>query len=68
MTIWENIVDDSQYVDAADLEQMTGTKESTWRYWASIGVGPKSFKIGKRRVWRRVTVEAWLAEQEAAPA
>jgi len=27
--------------------------------------GPESFKIGRRRVWMRSTVEAWLAQQKA---
>ena len=52
-------------VDALDLERGTGTKASTWRYWASIGEGPASFKLGRRRVWRKSAVLAWLAEQEA---
>jgi prophage regulatory protein len=55
----------SDYVDAADLEDITGTPKATWRYWASIGQGPASFKLGRRRVWRRSSVEQWIAEQEA---
>jgi prophage regulatory protein len=55
----------AEYLDANDLEKITGTKASTWRYWAHIGRGPASFRLGKRRVWRRSVVEAWLAEQEA---
>lgn len=55
---------DSEYFDSQDLEELTGTKASTWRYWASIGQGPHSFRLGRRRVWRRETVMAWLAEQE----
>lgn len=55
---------DSEYLDSITLERMTGTKASTWRYWASIGEGPTSFKIGRRRVWRRSDVLAWIAEQE----
>ena len=58
----------TDYVDAADLEAMTGTPKGTWRYWASIGHAPASFKLGRRRVWRRADVEAWIAEQEAASA
>lgn len=53
---------------APQLEQMTGTPASTWRYWAHIGQGPPSFKIGRRRVWKRVLVLKWIAEQEAAAA
>jgi hypothetical protein len=56
----------AEFVDADDLEVWTGTKASTWRYWASLGQGPMSFRLGKRRVWRRSVVEAWLAEQERA--
>lgn len=55
---------DGEYMDAKDLENLTGTKESTWRYWAMIGEGPASFKLGRRRIWKRSTVLAWVAEQE----
>lgn len=57
---------DSDFVGAPDLERLTGTKASTWRYWAMLGTGPASFKLGRRRVWRRVDVLAWIAEQESA--
>lgn len=59
---------DNEYLSALDLEQLTGTKASTWRYWAHIGSGPASFRLGRRRVWKRSTVMAWLAEREAATA
>jgi prophage regulatory protein len=57
-----------EYLDSEDLEKLTGTRASTWRYWASIGEGPASFKLGRRRVWKRATIEEWLAEQEGATA
>ena len=59
-------IQNADFWGADDLEIVTGTPASTWRYWAHIGSGPASFKLGKRRVWRRSAVEAWLAEQEAA--
>jgi prophage regulatory protein len=58
----------SEYLDSLDLEHMTGTPASTWRYWAHIGSGPASFKLGRRRVWKRSTVLTWLESQEAASA
>ena len=58
----------SDIVSALDLEKMTGTKASTWRYWAMIGSGPPSFKLGRRRVWRRADVLEWIAEQQATTA
>lgn len=59
---------DQGLVDAVELEGMTGTKASTWRYWAYIGSGPPSFKLGRRRVWRKDLALLWLAEQEAGTA
>jgi predicted DNA-binding transcriptional regulator AlpA len=55
-----------EYLNSSELEALTGTRASTWRYWAHIGSGPPSFKLGKRRVWRKSEVLAWIAEQEAA--
>jgi prophage regulatory protein len=57
---------DSEFVDSLLLEELTGTKASTWRYWAMLGKGPASFKLGRRRVWRKTDVLAWIAEQQAA--
>ncbi len=59
---------DSEFLDSLDLEGLTGTKASTWRYWAMTNQGPPSFKLGRRRVWKKADVEKWLAEQEAATA
>jgi prophage regulatory protein len=55
---------DRELLGARDLEALTGTKAATWRYWASIGQGPASFKLGRRRVWKKSIVREWLAEQE----
>jgi predicted DNA-binding transcriptional regulator AlpA len=61
---------ETEYLTAAQLEQLTGTKASTFRYWASLDPpqGPPSFKIGRRRVWRKSSALAWVAEQERASA
>lgn len=56
----------AEYLTAPQLEQLTGTPASTWRYWAHIGQGPPSFKLGRRRVWKRSVVMAWIESQEAA--
>lgn len=55
---------EDEFLTAADLEGWTGIKASTWRYWVLTGTGPKSFKMGRRRVWRRSNVLAWIADQE----
>lgn len=38
--------------------------EGTFRSWRSQGRGPKSFKVGRRVVYRGRDVIAWLAAQE----
>ncbi|MFE3618435.1 helix-turn-helix transcriptional regulator [Streptomyces anulatus] len=58
-----------RFLRAKECEALTGIPEGTWRYWAHIGRGPISFKMGpRRRVWRESTILAWIAEQEHATA
>ena len=40
--------------------------ESTLRYWRQRGDGPPSFRVGRRVLYRRDAVEAWLRVKEAA--
>lgn len=54
-----------EFWQAKQCAAATGTPEATWRYWAHIGQGPVSFKLGRRRVWRKSVVMAWIAAQEA---
>jgi prophage regulatory protein len=56
------------YLGSGDLQGRTGIPASTWRYWAMNNVGPRSFKLGRRRLWRWSDVEAWIDAQEAATA
>ena len=32
---------------------------ATLRFWVSEGTAPRSAKIGRRRMWRRVDLERW---------
>ncbi|MDO3650744.1 DNA-binding protein [Nocardia mangyaensis] len=57
-----------RYLQAKDCEALTGIPAGTWRYWAHIGSGPVSFKLGHRRVWRESVILAWIAKQEQATA
>ncbi|MFD6353669.1 helix-turn-helix transcriptional regulator [Nocardia sp. NPDC004151] len=61
------MIEDDVFLRAKDCEALTGIPEATWRWWAHVGRGPASFKLGaRRRVWRKSVVLAWIAEQEAA--
>lgn len=54
------------YLNANQLEEITGTPASTFRYWAHVGHPPASVKIGRRRMWRRSVIEASLASLDEA--
>jgi len=49
-----------------ELAEITRTPASTLRYWRHIGTGPHSFRLGRRVVYRRADVTAWLDEQSEA--
>lgn len=46
-----------------EIAEITRTPASTLRYWRHIGTGPHSFRLGRRVVYRRADVTAWLDEQ-----
>lgn len=36
---------------------------ATLRYWRHAGIGPRSFRIGRRVLYYRSDVDAWIAAQ-----
>lgn len=42
------------------------TPVATLRYWRHVGTGPRSFKLGRRVVYRRADLEAWISAQAEA--
>ena len=53
-------------LDSKQVSAMTGLPVGTLRYWRHANLGPASFSLGRRVVYRRAEVERWIAEQEAA--
>lgn len=53
-------------IDTKEVAILTGTPESTLRFWRHTNQGPTSFKIGRRVVYRREAVLNWIAQQESA--
>lgn len=60
------MVDIDPIIRIKGVAELVGAPEGTIRYWDSVGKGPKSFKLNGRRVWRKSSVLAWIAEAEAA--
>lgn len=49
-----------------ELADELRTPIHTINYWRARGTGPKGFRLGKRVVYRRTDVEAWLEQKAAA--
>lgn len=43
-----------------EVSETTGVPEATLRFWHTTGKGPKSAKIGRRRMYREADVNEWL--------
>lgn len=55
-------VNDHGILTLAEVAAITRTNPATLRYWRSVGAGgPKSFKLGRRVMYRRADVEEWIA-------
>ena len=46
-----------------EAAELLRTAPETLRYWRHIGTGPASAKLGRRVVYRRADVEAWIEQQ-----
>lgn len=57
---------DEDVLNMTQAAEMVNRGIETLRYWRKFGGGPPSFKVGRRVMYRRGAVRAWLAEQEAA--
>jgi predicted DNA-binding transcriptional regulator AlpA len=57
-------MDDDPIIRTPEVSKLTGAPPGTVRYWDHTGRGPRSFKLGGRRVWRKSEVLRWIAEQE----
>lgn len=47
----------------AEVAEATRTTVDTVRTWRKVGKGPRAAKIGRRVMYRRADVEAWIAAQ-----
>lgn len=54
----------NELMTTAEVGEYLRTPVATMRFWRAGGeVGPRSFKLGKRVMYRRSDVEAWLQQQ-----
>jgi hypothetical protein len=48
----------------AELGNWIRTPPTTLAQWATKGTGPRYYLVGRRTLYRRSDVEAWLQQQE----
>lgn len=54
-------------LSTAEVSMRTGIPQETLRYWRHRGTGPKSFKLGpKKVVYAEDDLNAWIDAQRAA--
>ena len=58
----------NELLTTAEVAVITRAPVSTVRYWRHLGTGPRSFRLGRRVVYRRQEVEQWLREHEMSDA
>jgi hypothetical protein len=50
------------YLTTVEVAERFRTVPGTVRYWRHVGKGPRSFKVGRRVLYRQADVEAWVDE------
>jgi len=58
----------SEYMTTAEIADLCRTSPETVRYWRHVGKGPASFKVGRRVLYAREAVTAWLEQCKSADA
>lgn len=53
----------SELLRIQEVSELTGIPINTLRFWRANSTGPKAAKLGRRLVYRRTDVEAWIDAQ-----
>jgi predicted DNA-binding transcriptional regulator AlpA len=47
-----------------EAAELVRAQVATLRYWRHLGTGPRSFRLGRRVVYRLADVHAWIEAQD----
>jgi excisionase family DNA binding protein len=56
----------SELLTIAEAAQLLRAPVATLRYWRHLGTGPTSFRLGRRVLYRRDDLRAWIDAQHGA--
>ncbi len=62
----EALAPSAEFLTTEELATKLRTTPETCRYWRHVGKGPASFKVGRRRLYARSDVDAWIAREREA--
>lgn len=51
-----------ELLTTTEVAELLRTPAETVRFWRHVGKGPKSFKLGRRVMYAREDVDAFIAE------
>ena len=53
----------TQLLTLSDAAARLRTPVATLRYWRHLGIGPDSFRLGRRVMYRREDLDRWITAQ-----
>ena len=56
---------DPELFTITEAAELLRAPVATLRYWRHLGTGPRSFRLGRRVLYRTDDLHAWIAEQHA---
>lgn len=57
---------DHELLTIAEAADLLRSPVATLRYWRHLGVGPCSFRVGRRVLYRRTDIDNWIAARRDA--
>jgi excisionase family DNA binding protein len=55
---------DHDFLTITEAAALLRTPVATLRYWRHLGTGPRSFRIGRRVLYRLSDLEGWIKQQQ----
>ena len=65
VALYRTVSDD--LLTIAEVAAIVSAPIATLRYWRHLGTGPRSFRLGRRVVYRAGDLRAWIALQASNP-
>ena len=56
---------DPELLTITEAAELVRAPVATLRYWRHLGTGPRSFRLGRRVLYRRDDLHEWIAQQRA---